>query len=84
MLVEAAHQACSRHREQIEKSKLCACFYCRKTFSPTQIDEWIDEPNGGQTALCPFCGIDSVLGDASGYKFTHEFLAAMQKRWFGT
>jgi hypothetical protein len=29
--------------------------------------EWIDEPQGGQTALCPLCGIDAVPGDASGW-----------------
>jgi hypothetical protein len=84
LLVEAAHQASSRHRGQIEKSKRCGCFYCLKTFSPTDIKEWIEESSGAETALCPFCGIDSVIGDASGYEVTHDFLSAMQQRWFAT
>jgi hypothetical protein len=34
------------------------------------------------TALCPYCYTDSVLGDASGYPITEEFLKEMNKRWF--
>ena len=34
-------------------------------------------------ALCPSCGIDSVIGDASGFPITEEFLVAMEARWFG-
>jgi hypothetical protein len=36
----------------------------------------------GQTAICPRCGIDSVIGDESGYPVTREFLAAMKAHWF--
>ena len=45
-------------------------------FLPSEIEAWTDEhevvrPDGttasrGLTALCPRCGIDSVLGSASG------------------
>ena len=33
-------------------------------FEPVLIDEWVDENDAGvgQTALCPKCGIDSVIG----------------------
>jgi hypothetical protein len=84
LLVQAAHQASSRHRAEIQKSKLCGCFHCRKLFPPSEIREWIDEGNGAETALCPRCGIDSVIGDASGYELTESFLSAMQKHWFAT
>lgn len=43
------------------------------------IQEWIDD---GDTAICPSCGIDSVIGSASSYPITPEFLTAMQKFWF--
>jgi hypothetical protein len=36
----------------------------------------------GQTALCPRCGIDSVLGSASGYPINREFLQKMNEYWF--
>jgi hypothetical protein len=36
----------------------------------------------GQTALCPKCGIDSVLGDACGYPLTEDLLSRMHQYWF--
>lgn len=64
------------------------CFYCLSTFAPTEVKEHVDKgarrgkvpPD--QTALCPHCGIDSVLGSASGYPLTPEFLKAMHDYWF--
>ena len=50
----------------------------------TEIEDWCDSqwhPDGA-TALCPKCGIDSVIGDNSGYPITTEFLQQMRKRWF--
>jgi hypothetical protein len=53
-------------------------------FQPNEITEWCDEDSmgAGQTALCPRCGIDSVIGSASGFPLTPEFLEAMNRRWF--
>ena len=44
---------------------------------PGEITVWIDDPAG--TAVCPYCGMDSVIGEASGYPITHKFLQRMQK-----
>jgi hypothetical protein len=52
----------SNHRVEVEASARCGCFSCFKLFSPAAIRSWID---ASQTALCPYCGIDTVLGDAS-------------------
>jgi hypothetical protein len=49
-------------------------------FPPSAICDWTDED---ETALCPECGIDSVIGDASGYAVNKEMLARMEKHWFG-
>lgn len=35
------------------------------------------------TAECPYCHIDAVIGDASGFPITEEFLRKMMHRWFG-
>jgi len=48
-------------------------------FGPDQIAEWVDEDD---TALCPICGVDSVLADGSGLLITKDFLEAMQAVWF--
>lgn len=83
--LDAAPKRCRLHREEVLASDLCACFYCLVTFSPTDIREWCDSASDGtgKTALCPRCGIDSVIGSASSLPVGDEaFLGAMHKRWF--
>ena len=82
--LEIAHGASSRHREQVQQSETCGCFYCLEQFSPGEITEWVaeDAKSEEQTALCPRCGIDSVIGSASRLPITREFLEAMNRRWF--
>lgn len=78
-----AHENSIHHRQEIEASEACGCFYCLQTFSASQIRDWIDEVGEiGQTALCPKCGIDAVIGSASGYSITEELLAGMKGVWF--
>jgi hypothetical protein len=52
--------------------------------APSAITDWIDENSAGvgQTALCATCGIDSVIGDRSGFPITEAFLSAMNRYWF--
>lgn len=77
-----AHRQSSNHRPEIERSEHCGCFHCCSVFVSAEINEWINEPQGGETALCPICGIDSVIGSASGVPLTPEFLRALHARWF--
>ena len=80
----AAHKFSSVHREQVAKSELCGCFYCLEIYSPSKITEWVDNDDAGmgQTALCPRCGIDSVIGSNSGVPITKEYLTGMNLVWF--
>jgi hypothetical protein len=82
--VACAHNHSANHRIEIENSIFCGCFYCTLTFPSKAIMEWIDEDDEGvgQTALCPKCGIDSVIGDKSGYPITKDFLSEMKRYWF--
>jgi hypothetical protein len=81
--IQEAHKHCSFHRSDIMDSVMCACFYCYEYFIPKEIFQWIHEKNGiGQTALCPFCSIDAVLGDKSGYSLDIVFLKRMHDYWF--
>jgi hypothetical protein len=50
-----------------------------KIFSPTGIKEWWDNED---TAVCPYCGIDSVIGESSGFPITRRFLKGMHNEWF--
>jgi hypothetical protein len=85
-----AHKHSIMHRNELENSSLCGCFYCLAIFPPSDIVEWIDD---GQTALCPKCPVDSVIGSMSGpvdsvigsmsgYPITTEFLQRMHDHWF--
>ncbi len=82
--LEAAHKHSIFYKKEIFESNICACFSCKKTFLPTEITEWCDESNpNGSTAICPKCGIDSVLGSKSGYPVDDiEFLNEMKMYWF--
>lgn len=59
--LEATHRASFANREAVLASERAGCFSCLASFAIAQIDEWADERCGGQTALCPRCGIDAVL-----------------------
>ena len=75
-----AHAFSINHRGQLETDKICGCFYCCRMFEPREIREWVKDISG--TALCPYCGIDSVIGESSGYPITKEFLTQMKQYWF--
>ena len=75
-----AHEHCTGNKVEIENSTICGCFYCLKTFDKSQIENWLNEKDG--TALCPFCSVDSVIGDKSGFPITKEFLEEMKAFWF--
>jgi len=78
--IRFAHTHSSNHRSEIEASRQCGCFYCSSVFAPEEIIDWCDD---GRTALCPRCGIDSVIGDASKFP-VHDlkFLGRMKRYWF--
>jgi len=81
--ITQAHRHSIRHRDEVLASERCGCFYCCAVFPVAEVADWTDAWKGvGQTALCPRCGIDSVIGSESGYPVTPEFLAAMKAQWF--
>jgi len=86
----AAYRHASVHRAEIEQSTRCGCFHCQQIFAPEDIIAWTgldasalegDAASGEATALCPRCGSESVIGDASGYRIEPQFLARMHEAW---
>ncbi len=75
-----AHEFSSDHKEQILKDEKCGCFFCLRIFNPNEIVDWIEDEKG--TAICPYCDIDSVIGESSGFPITKEFLKKMKEYWF--
>lgn len=80
VVYKQAHDCSIRNKEQLEKSEKCGCYNCCKIFSPSEITDYVSDEE--PTALCPYCHIDSVIGDASGFAISKKFLKEMNKRWF--
>lgn len=84
--LQAAHRHCRSNEVELASSALCGCFYCLRVFHPADIEDWTDDgprDEDPRTALCPICGIDSVIGDASGYDIEAlGFLPALHAYWF--
>lgn len=74
-----AHKHSYKHRIEIEASARCGCFSCFKFFPTASIKSWID---GNQTALCPLCGVDTILGSASRFTLDETFLRRMHTHLF--
>ena len=81
------HDQCGWHEDAVRASKLVGCFYCVAVFPSTEIVEWVDEdpkcPRGpGRSAVCPKCGIDSILPDSLWFALTPELLEEMNQHFF--
>ena len=83
--LELAHTFSNNHKQALSVEQRCGCFYCQSIFSSKEIHDWLEDDNPCDrlgTALCPNCGIDSVIGESSGFEITNEFLRAMNFKWF--
>lgn len=56
--LEELHKTCFQNRQDLAGAEQCGCFCCLAVFDFRQIVKWCDL---NKTALCPDCGIDSVL-----------------------
>ena len=80
--IERAYRFSANHREQLLQDTRCGCFYCLRVFSPGEITRWLNDSGG--TALCPYCGVDAVIGESAGFPLTEEFLQKMHTAWFSS
>lgn len=74
-----AHQHTIHNREEVEKSSTCHCIACQTSFKPSDIDDYAD---AGDTALCPNCDCDAVIGDACGIELCDELLQQLHDKYF--
>lgn len=68
-----------KHKEAIEKSEVCSCYYCLHKFPPSAINEWVEDEGTLCTAVCPKCDIDAVLP----FDVATDILQECQSKWFG-
>ena len=74
----ALRDKCRNNRLLLRRGAICGCFYCLSEFPFGAIEEWIDS---GETALCPRCGIDAVLGFNTA-SVDQQILRDMHQEWF--
>ncbi|MCR5491783.1 MAG: sel1 repeat family protein [Bacilli bacterium] len=67
---------------EIVQSDICGCFFCRSIFSARDVNDWYNDDRG-MSALCPECGMDAVIGDASGIKIDKPLLKQMNVLFYG-
>jgi hypothetical protein len=82
--LKEAHKFSIFNKDWIKSSEVCGCFYCQTTFDPGKIMDWTDIAHDKwSTALCPNCGIDSVIGSYPNWPAGDtRFLAEMRSYWF--
>lgn len=66
------------HKDLLKQSTESGCYYCCNFFPSSDVKEWCDD---GETALCPKCGVDSVIPSVEN-ELTLSTLKAMSKYWF--
>lgn len=79
MNLDEIYSHASGNKDEILESEICGCFFCESTFHSMEIAEWYEEE---QTALCPKCGFDAVIGSASGIKISQKILSMMNNCFF--
>lgn len=81
-----AHTHTMFNETEARQSSVCTCFYCGYQFAPhtaKQEDVWEEAEDKDNTLACPMCGIDAVIGDASGFPVTDpEFIQGCTEYFF--
>lgn len=67
------------NKVSLAKSEYAACYFCMEIYPAKEVIDFLATED---TALCPRCGIDSVLPDQSPYELTKENLLELHKFWF--
>ena len=83
--LDSAHKRAFGNRAEIVESQFCGCFSCFAKFPSSEVWEWIHQGlDTEETGFCPYCMLDTAIGDASGFPVQNqEFLRAMNERFFG-
>lgn len=76
LILEMLHKMAFRKGNPLHNPR-CCCFYCKRTFLAAEIEEYA----GDGEAICPHCGVDSVL-EIGEFGVAEALLEAMCRYWF--
>ncbi|MDE6795362.1 MAG: hypothetical protein K2J63_08695 [Muribaculaceae bacterium] len=74
-----AHLHTESNAVEFETAKECGCTCCQRIFPADEVEDFAEH---GETAVCPYCGYDSLIADSSGIKLTKELLSDLNKNYF--
>lgn len=81
--LRVVHMSSYQNKQSVELSNKCGCYHCEKIFDASEVKNWCDKSTGKPTALCPYCGIDSVICDHDGEIVDDSVLRLMNVEFFG-
>lgn len=73
------HQYCTNNKKLISKANKCYCFFCMKEMKSEEIVDYLSVE---ETAICPYCGIDSIIPDSINDEVNITIIKEMNKYWF--
>ena len=73
------HAYSSHNKDLVAASEKCYCFHCKAVVSRFLIKDFADN---GQTAICPKCGIDSILPGSIEEVASEHIISEMNEYWF--
>ena len=78
-ILKDAHLHTASNATEFEEAKECGCICCGRIFAANEVEYFADH---GETAVCPYCGCDSLIADSAGIKLTKELLYNLNKKYF--
>jgi hypothetical protein len=74
----------TNNRELLRRTDRCGCFHCLRIFRPSRVRDWTWDYGAWDTALCPYCCIDSVVADNPEFPVTGATLRKLHELRFTT
>ncbi|WP_202410247.1 hypothetical protein [Pseudomaricurvus sp. HS19] len=74
--LSALHKQSLRNRKHQSTAHQCGCFFCLSIFDASRVTQFWDDET---TAVCPLCGIDSVIYDSQVESLTPGLLQALKR-----
>lgn len=68
-----------KNKNSLAFCKKVGCFHCIKIYDKSEINEYTDN---NETVICPYCHVDSVVGDSCGFELNMQILERANKFWF--
>ena len=79
-VLKNSHKGCFKNKEELLNYKNKKCNQRLNIFKTKELIEWIEESDKKETAICPKCGVDSILSEK--YPISDKiFMEEMQNYW---